>query len=231
MPAHRLAILLLLAAAGSARAATGVGAGDPVAADLRPPAIDLLAPAEGQALPAGGVQAFRWIVADSHLPADSAAVILRIRVAGAVAWEAAFAPADSFHVDWTAPDQEGAAGDWTVSARDAFGNASSAPASFVIAGAGTAAPPPPPAAVELTPAHPNPFNPATTLRFSLPRPARATLAVFDVAGRRVALLADGPLPAGRHAVRWEAAGQASGVYLARLECEGAVRVRRLVLLK
>jgi len=230
MLAHRLVVFILLAAAGGARADTGAGASAPAPADLVPPAIALLGPADGQALPAAGVQAFRWTVADGHLPADSAVVALEIRVAGAVVHEAAFAPADSFRVDWTVPDQEGAAGTWTVAARDAFGNASTVSQSFVIAGAGTAAPAPP-AALDLAPAHPNPFNPVTTLSFSLPRPARATLAVFDVAGRRVALLADGFLPAGRHAVRWDAAGQASGVYLARLDCEGAARVRRLVLLK
>ncbi|MBE0566573.1 MAG: T9SS type A sorting domain-containing protein [Krumholzibacteria bacterium] len=83
---------------------------------------------------------------------------------------------------------------------------------------------------------PNPFNPSTTVRFELARAGRAELAVFDLAGRRVATLVDAELGAGEHAARWDGRdtrgrGVASGVYLCRLVAGEAVATRRMVLLR
>lgn len=79
--------------------------------------------------------------------------------------------------------------------------------------------------------YPNPFNPVTTLRFTLDGPAAATVEVFDVRGRRVVTLFSGRLPAGPHELAWNAADQASGVYFVRLTAAGRAVTRRLVLLK
>ncbi|MCD4829964.1 MAG: T9SS type A sorting domain-containing protein [Candidatus Cloacimonetes bacterium] len=84
---------------------------------------------------------------------------------------------------------------------------------------------------ELLGAYPNPFNPSTTLRFSLAEPGHSTLCVYNIRGRRVATLLDEPLPAGEHSVTWQAEGCASGVYLARLTTPEGVRTARLALLK
>lgn len=78
---------------------------------------------------------------------------------------------------------------------------------------------------------PNPFNPTTTIRYAVPRPARVTLRVFDVGGREVATLVDGEQAAGVHEVRWNAAGLASGVYFYRLRSDGFTKTKKLVLLK
>ncbi len=83
----------------------------------------------------------------------------------------------------------------------------------------------------LEPNYPNPFNPSTTLAFSLPADGPVTLEVFDATGRRVATLVEGELPAGRHAVTWRPVDRASGVYFARLRAGGKTAVTRLVLLK
>jgi hypothetical protein len=104
--------------------------------------------------------------------------------------------------------------------------------------AGTAAPGGAPAfATRLLPAHPNPFNPATTLTFDLARAGRVDLSVHDVAGRRVRTLVDGEAFApGRHERAWEGRDDAgrplpSGVYLARLSGATGASSRRLVLAK
>ncbi len=83
---------------------------------------------------------------------------------------------------------------------------------------------------------PNPFNPQTTIRFSLPEGGRTRLAVFDIRGRLVTKLVDGDLPAGAHAVVWDGrdgrgAPMGSGVYLYRLEARGQVTSRRMTLVK
>lgn len=64
---------------------------------------------------------------------------------------------------------------------------------------------------------PNPFTTATTIRFSVSRPAWVRLAVFDAAGREVALLADEMMPAGTRHVLLDAERMASGTYFYRLD--------------
>ena len=78
-----------------------------------------------------------------------------------------------------------------------------------------------PLAYALEGAYPSPFNPTTTIRFALPEQARVQLEVFDALGRRVATLAEGSYRAGWHQATFEASSLASGVYLYRIEAEGA----------
>ncbi len=80
--------------------------------------------------------------------------------------------------------------------------------------------------------YPNPFNPITEIRFSLPAAERVTLAVFDLSGRQVAVLISGEdLAAGHHAITWDAGTAPSGVYLCRLD-SGTHRARqKMVLMK
>jgi hypothetical protein len=79
--------------------------------------------------------------------------------------------------------------------------------------------------------YPNPFNPSTTIPFALDGPAHVSVAVFDLAGRRVATLVDGHRAAGAYTAAWNAAGQASGVYLYRVSAGGKTVTRRMMLLK
>lgn len=88
-----------------------------------------------------------------------------------------------------------------------------------------------PQAFRLAPAFPNPFNPATTLEYSLAATGAARLSVHDLAGREVALLADGLQEAGAHQVVFDAAALPSGVYFARLEANGRVATQKLLLVK
>jgi hypothetical protein len=83
---------------------------------------------------------------------------------------------------------------------------------------------------------PNPARGASTLRYTLSRAGHVRLSVFDAAGRRVAVLRDGELPAGGHAesftLRDEAGRElASGLYLLRLEAEGRVLTRRMAAIR
>ena len=85
-----------------------------------------------------------------------------------------------------------------------------------------------PAGLCLT-AAPNPFNPATELHLIAPRDGLVQLAVYDVAGRLVETLLDGPVAAGPHAVTWRPDRLASGVYLAQLKQDGHAASLRLTL--
>lgn len=88
-----------------------------------------------------------------------------------------------------------------------------------------------PTTVELEPNYPNPFNPQTTLAFSLDRPGRARLTVHDLLGRLVATLVDEARASGRHEVRFDASGLASGVYVYRLETTTGSRSRTMALVR
>lgn len=95
--------------------------------------------------------------------------------------------------------------------------------------------PPSPAAVRLT-AAPNPFNPATTIQFNLPRPGRIDLAVYDLAGRRVRTLATAYAASGEQRFDWDGKSDsgrdvASGTYFARLEADGSVTSTHLKLIR
>ena len=86
--------------------------------------------------------------------------------------------------------------------------------------------------------YPNPFNSATVIRFSLPTAADVDLAIFNLAGQRVATLADGVRAAGSYTLRWDGRDDdgralASGVYLYRLRTgdEQQVETRKLLLMK
>lgn len=94
---------------------------------------------------------------------------------------------------------------------------------------------PPPAAF-LAANRPNPFNPITEIQFGLERPGFAELAVFDAAGRKVAILHRGVLPAGPHVRTWDgtdAGGRpvAAGTYLYRLESADGVMSRKMTIVK
>jgi hypothetical protein len=79
--------------------------------------------------------------------------------------------------------------------------------------------------------HPNPFNPATSIAFTLDRGGPVSLVVYDLAGREVERLVTEERGAGRHAVVWQPRGLASGVYLYRLRAPGVDLARRCSLLK
>lgn len=93
-----------------------------------------------------------------------------------------------------------------------------------------------PAEFALAQNYPNPFNPATTIEYALPRPAHATLAVYDLLGREVIILYQGWQDMGYHEVVWNGRDRrgvtlASGIYFAVFQAEKTVRTRKLVLLK
>jgi hypothetical protein len=101
-----------------------------------------------------------------------------------------------------------------------------------VEGVGTAAPPLAGTTLRLLPSVPNPFNPATNLRFELAAPARVTLEVFDLRGRLVRRLLDNQtLGDGPQSVVWRPKDLASGVYAFRVQAGDEERRGRVTLLK
>jgi len=95
---------------------------------------------------------------------------------------------------------------------------------------------PRPVAFALAQNFPNPFNPSTTIRFTLPEAGHVTLAVYDINGRLVRILMGRSLAAGPHSVVWDGRDSngrevASGVYIYRLAARQGVVTRRMTLVR
>lgn len=93
-----------------------------------------------------------------------------------------------------------------------------------------------PARFALEQNRPNPFNPKTSVHFSVARVGAARLTVFDVSGRAIRSLVDGVLAAGEHTVVWDGrddAGHAvpSGIYLYKLQSAGEIATKKMMLLE
>jgi hypothetical protein len=78
---------------------------------------------------------------------------------------------------------------------------------------------------------PNPFNPSTTIQFSIVDPQFTTLKVYDLLGREVAMLVNEKKSAGKYVVSFDASDFASGVYIYRIVSGGFVSSRSMVLLR
>ena len=79
--------------------------------------------------------------------------------------------------------------------------------------------------------YPNPFNPSTTISFTLPTVGMTKVTIFDITGREVQTLNRGVLNAGEHQFSFNASGLASGTYFYRLESQGFSEVKKMLLIK
>jgi len=78
---------------------------------------------------------------------------------------------------------------------------------------------------------PNPFNPSTTISFSLPKESNVSLKIFNVIGKEVDVLVNGYLPAGNYSLQWNAGNQTSGIYFYKLTTDNFTETRKMTLLK
>jgi len=103
-------------------------------------------------------------------------------------------------------------------------------------GEGEATEPTKPAGFQLKGNYPNPFNPETVIKFSLPQDSRVILRVYNILGQVVTTLVDESLPAGEHAVVWNGKNAqgvevASGVYFYRLKAGDFESIQKMTLLR
>lgn len=88
-----------------------------------------------------------------------------------------------------------------------------------------------PSSFSLAQNFPNPFNPTTTIEFSLPKSGVVTLAVFNILGEQVKTLINEERSAGKQSVNFNANNFASGVYFYRLQTGNLVQTKKMLLLK
>ena len=88
-----------------------------------------------------------------------------------------------------------------------------------------------PLQMSLDSAYPNPFNPTTTLNFTLPIEATVSISVYDLQGRDVATLVNGKMLPGSHSVKWNADSYSSGMYFVKMESNEFISTQKLMLVK
>jgi len=84
--------------------------------------------------------------------------------------------------------------------------------------------------------YPNPFNPDTTIRFSVPSDGRVIVTIYNIKGQRVKQLLNEQVVAGRYAVVWDGIDHtgnpcSSGVYFYKLRTNSKTLVRKMLMLK
>ncbi|MHB9031179.1 MAG: T9SS type A sorting domain-containing protein, partial [Candidatus Latescibacterota bacterium] len=88
-----------------------------------------------------------------------------------------------------------------------------------------------PAAFAVAQNTPNPFNPTTTISFTLAKAGKTTVEVFNAAGQKVDTILNANLSAGSHSVVWNAAGNSAGVYFYTVRNGEFSRTVKMTLLK
>ncbi|SVE40942.1 uncharacterized protein METZ01_LOCUS493796, partial [marine metagenome] len=79
--------------------------------------------------------------------------------------------------------------------------------------------------------YPNPFNPTTTIEFSMPQTEFVTVKVYNIVGNEITTLINDELSIGNHTIQWDGSLQPSGVYFFKIESSGFVQSKKMVLLK
>jgi autotransporter-associated beta strand protein len=88
-----------------------------------------------------------------------------------------------------------------------------------------------PHAFSLSQNYPDPFNPTTTINYSLPSDEKVRLAVYDILGNEVGVLVNGEQTAGSYQAAFSGANLASGIYFYKLESSGQTIIKKMILLK
>jgi hypothetical protein len=79
--------------------------------------------------------------------------------------------------------------------------------------------------------YPNPFNPSTTIRYSIPKSSKVTLAIYDLLGREITTLVNETQTPGEYSVIWNGQGYPGGIYICHLKAGDFTETRKLVLQK
>ena len=83
----------------------------------------------------------------------------------------------------------------------------------------------------LDPAYPNPFNPTTTIEFSIPQKEFVTVKVYNLVGHEITTLINDELFTGNYSIKWDGSHQPSGLYFVQIESGSFIQTRKMMLVK
>lgn len=199
--------------------------------DLTDPTVLLLGPNGGERFAMGSTASITWSAADAYQGVT--AVDLHLVRNGSVEEAIALGVPNTGSYEWQVTGPPTSQARLKVTARDAAGNSAVDLGDGMFTITLPLATPDAQAIADyaLTLRSPNPASGPVDLEFAVPRESAIHVAVFDLAGRRVASLARGSHAAGRYRVRWEAGAgveRAAGIYFVRLRAPGRELVQRIV---
>jgi len=222
-----------------AQGAIGIGTSPATTVDTVQPVVTL-DPVPANLLLQGGQNiVFHWTPSDAHPGTTAADYTAEVRAGdqplGSIDYLATAADATW---DYQVPEISSGYVHVVVNCRDAFGNTTtvqSADFSVILSTSDVPVAGLPGAPV-LHGNQPNPCNPGTTVRFSLPEAGSAVLDLYAANGARVRRLAEGGFDAGHHEVFWDGRDDqgravASGTYLLRLTAGNTQQARKLALVR
>ena len=79
--------------------------------------------------------------------------------------------------------------------------------------------------------YPNPFNPTTTISYSLPMQTKVSLTIYSLQGKEVKSLVNGIMDEGYHSLVWNSDGYSSGVYFIKMIAGEYIQTQKLIILK
>lgn len=132
---------------------------------------------------------------------------------------------------WTDRDVSPGVYNYRLQQVDLNGKVNHSSAIRVVVGSVLAVDPAKPLVFSLHQNFPNPFNPSTSITFSLPREEQVALKVYDMSGRVVATLAGGMKRAGEYKIRWDARNFPSGIYFYRLIAGSFTETRKMTVIQ
>jgi hypothetical protein len=206
--------------------------------DLTPPEVAVVAPESGDTLYVGEEAQIQWVATD-NVAVDSISIFYSTDGGGTFPYTIATGEPNDSSYTWVVPDTPSEDCFVKVVAYDSSANPGEgvSVASFSILSEQVGAEVVPVAArFELMQNVPNPFNPLTSIEFSLAQSSRVTLRIYDMTGSLVKTLVDDTRSTGRHSAVWRGEDErgapvASGVYAYVLEAGGQKQIRKLVLLR
>jgi len=89
----------------------------------------------------------------------------------------------------------------------------------------------PPLSFTLDQNFPNPFNPSTSITYSLSKAGVVRISVFNMLGQELAIICEGQREAGSHRVVFDASGLSGGAYFYRMSFDGTARIKRMSLIR
>ena len=201
--------------------------------------VHVLAPYEKETLRAGSARTIIWDFGECSVMYKTAAgrnIFIDFSSDNGLTWSPV---ADSLETTqkkyvWTAPDVNSSQCRIRIVNRE-YPSIRGESGTFTISGASGVAEENHPKAFAVS-NYPNPFNPSTTISFTLPASGQARMTVYDITGRKVRELLSGSLPAGAHTAVWDgkdARGIAvsSGVYIARLNAGKFTATGKMLLVR
>lgn len=204
--------------------------------DAELPLVGVVIAPAGETFIAGDTLHFEWWASDTYPALHDSSRIAAVLVREELQDSTTYTDALDHAWDWVAQEVSSANCVFEVTVRDEFGNSATDRSDvFRLLRSDTAAPDRP-AAPRLAAPAPNPFNPQTTIAFTLPESGPVDLSVYDLQGRLVRRLQQGALAAGSHARVWNGRNDdgrriAGGPYMVRLLAAGGfAEARKVVLL-